>query len=39
MDEALESNFEKHDKIAKIHNGRDVNGGLLAARFALLLFH
>lgn len=26
VDEALESNFEKHDKIAKIHNGRDANG-------------
>ena len=29
VDEALNENFDKHDKIAKIHNG-DVNGGVHA---------
>jgi hypothetical protein len=28
--EALDENFDKHDKIAKIHKGEELNGGVHA---------
>ena len=40
VEDALEENFDKHDKIAKIHTGVDMDEGLscLVEQFLTFLF-